>query len=650
MKLRKTFIYTFMAASLLSMSSCLDKIAFGSAFLEKAPGGDVTKDTVFGNPDYARRFLWQTYTNMYYGLPTYWDGGVQVKLNTGMFEILSDCWHSHNSWDDVTRQYYSGAHVAGNVDKFDYLGEKVWEGVRASWIFINSIDATPDMKEEEKARLKGEAKCIIASRYFDMFRHYGGLPIEDKDYTGTEPSYDLPRASVEETVNFMVKLLDEAIPVLPWKLGDTPDSNDQLDDLSNWDGRFTKAAAMMLKAKILCFAASPLFNSAQPYYGGNTEAEQKHYVWYGGYKPELWEQCRKACEDFFQTNASNGNYYALVQADGTTPGKYRAAFRKAYATRGTTEMLLSTRIRYTTNNNDWNYLFHSWNGNGGYTPTLEFMEMFSWKDGRPFNYDQLEKEGRLDDMFMDSKYNLTRDPRLYETIIVNNMQMSLNDNGDMSGRHAELWVMGREAGANPKQENGMYATGFANNKFYMYDDSRNKPTLWPYLRLSDMYLIYAEALAQTGNYDKAVEEVDVVRKRVGLKGLKESEPGKNFSDKNTLIEAILRERACELGLEDTRLFDMIRYKRKDLFMKPLHGLRISRLDDNGQVLEASWSDKKVGEVGYSPTGPIRFKYERFPLTNVRRAWWTTFDEKWYLSPFPPTEVNKGYGLVQNPGW
>jgi len=33
------------------------------------------------------------------------------------------------------------------------------------------------------------------------------------------------------------------------------------------------------------------------------------------------------------------------------------------------------------------------------------------------------------------------------------------------------------------------------------------------------------------------------------------------------------------------------------------------------------------------------------------VWWTNgFDPKWYLSPFPLSEVNKGYGLVQNPGW
>ena len=30
-------------------TSCVDEIKFGNSFLEKAPGGAVTKDTVFNN-------------------------------------------------------------------------------------------------------------------------------------------------------------------------------------------------------------------------------------------------------------------------------------------------------------------------------------------------------------------------------------------------------------------------------------------------------------------------------------------------------------------------------------------------------------------------------------------------------------------------
>lgn len=63
----------------------------------------------------------------------------------------------------------------------------------------------------------------------------------------------------------------------------------------------------------------------------------------------------------------------------------------------------------------------------------------------------------------------------------------------------------------------------------------------------------------------AIEMVDKVRARVGLKGLIESNQDKNLlSDSNALMEEILRERACELGLEDVRFFDMIRNKRADL--------------------------------------------------------------------------------------
>ena len=39
------------------------------------------------------------------------------------------------------------------------------------------------------------------------------------------------------------------------------------------------------------------------------------------------------------------------------------------------------------------------------------------------------------------------------------------------------------------------------------------------------------------------------------------------------------------------------------------------------------------------------------LWNADERYWKRYwDPKWYLSAFPTNEVNKGYGLVQNPGW
>ena len=182
---------------------------------------------------------------------------------------------------------------------------------------------------------------------------------------------------------------------------------------------------------------------------------------------------------------------------------------------------------------------------------------------------------------------------------------------------------------------------------------------WDVLRLSDIYLTYAEALLQSDdNYTDALKYVDAVRARVGLKGLAECNPTKNLtSNKANLLEEILRERACELGFEDTRYFDMVRYKRSDLFEKKLHGLRIYRLMKNssGQWERSAtqWynGDRKTAKQGQpSYYEPSHFDYERFVITNGAREWWNGYDKKWFLQPFPTTEVNKGYGLIQNPGW
>ena len=140
---------------------------------------------------------------------------------------------------------------------------------------------------------------------------------------------------------------------------------------------------------------------------------------------------------------------------------------------------------------------------------------------------------------------------MYETILVNGAKYS--------GRAVELWLGGRENVSSTEKETGAYATGYGLYKFY----KEGKGSLagnyleWPYLRLAEVYLIYAEALLKNNRLADAIRQVDIVRARVGLKGLVESNPTKQLTtDSNALMEEILRERACELGMEDVRLFDM----------------------------------------------------------------------------------------------
>lgn len=87
-----------------------------------------------------------------------------------------------------------------------------------------------------------------------------------------------------------------------------------------------------------------------------------------------------------------------------------------------------------------------------------------------------------------------------------------------------------------------------------------EPFQTSYIRLAELYLIYAEALAETGNNVKALEQINKVRARVGLGKLEVMNPELSLTtNKENLIKEIMRERACELGFEyETRLHDMNR--------------------------------------------------------------------------------------------
>lgn len=630
--------------------SCVDDLKFGNAFLEKAPGGTVTSDTVFNSAEYTRQFLTGIYSLQYYGLP-FGTNNEFPYMHTGWvgkFENLSDCWHC--SWDGqaIQQRYYTGQHNSGygiRQEKFEIGRMNVWEAIRYAWLLIENIDAVPDMQSAEKEQLKAQAKCIIASRYWDTFRHYGGLPIIRGTFTGADSNYELPRGTVEETVDFMIELLDDAAQILPW----------QVTVPANETGRWTKAGAMALKTSILLFAASPLFNDAVPYSSAPPQdAVQNLNVWYGGYKPELWDRALTACEEFFAEKDRNGGYQ-LLQAAGTRPSDYRLAFRKAYFTLNSPEILHSTRVQTYEGSrfNSSTYTWHSWQKNNNrmaYNPTQDFVEMFPWADGTPFDWEKAEQEDKLDEMFMKRNNDpsigveLTRDPRLYETAMVNGLPKTLDwSTGNMSGNPYELWVGGYDAQQAPQSQTGRFATGYTLMKYYLEEDAGNQDTHWSYIRLPEVMLNYAEVLCHAGQLQKAIGLVDEIRARVNLAGLVDSNPGRNLANnKDALLEEILRERACELGMEDCRFFDMIRYKMKDRFEQQLHMLKITRLDKNGQW----FGDDKDSGIPWPP-----FQYERLPITSPARVWWTQgFDPKWYLSPFPLGELNKGYGLVQNPGW
>ncbi len=645
-------------------SACVDDINVGNAFLEKAPGVEVNIDTVFSKAEYARNFLWSAYGQLYC---TYTSGNM---MNGAPIDVLSDSYHCYVGWGGPIQSYYPGGLTENAQDtedgnfqgKFSYSTKSgldsdaggrvsIYETVRKCWQLIENLDRVPDMSVDEKSRLRGEAYTIMASRYFDAFRNFGGLCLVKKAYAVGE-GFTEGRATAFKTVEFIDSLIQCAIDE-PGYIWNVPDA-----DIGQWSGRLTRASARALRAKVWMFAASPLFNNSQPYMTYDkkpTGFEDEMHVWFGKEDPALWQRCLKACNEFFSDNASNGNYYQLVMPTSNDEAGYRTAYRRAYRYRNDAthhEKLFDAHPTLTLSDGGWGW---GWRGfaldcmrQGGQVPTNELMECFGMQDGRDFPYADLYGAGKNPngiDMFAD------RDPRLYETMVVprHNLPAGFDYNG---ANYNDPWVGGcLENNSNFNSNADDVASGYCKFKWLLdykggsrYDDEYIGVS---YIRLAEMYLISAEAKAETGDLKGALDDLHVVRSRVGLGRLETMNPQLNLTtNKENLINEILRERNCEIGAEcGDRLYDMVRRMRKDLFTKPLHEIRIYRLDADGK--------RMTGDTQWDASTPWpKFEYEKPEIVTGHRRWWDAgyWTNKWYLDPVSRIEIQKGYGLTQNPGW
>ena len=663
--MKKIFIYILSLALTTSIiTACVDDINVGNAFLEKAPGVEVNIDTVFSKAEYTRNFLWSAYGQLYC---TYTSGNM---MNGAPIDVLSDSYHCYVGWGGPIQSYYPGGLTENAQDtedgnfqgKFSYSTKSgldsdaggrvsIYETVRKCWQIIENIDRVPDMSSDEKSRLRGEAYTIMASRYYDAFRNFGGLCLVKKAFPVGE-GFTEGRSTAKQTVEFIDSLIQCAINE-PGYIWNVPDA-----DVGQWSGRLTRASARALRAKVWMFAASPLFNNNEPYLTYDkrpTGLENEEHVWFGREDPSLWSRCLQYCNDFFDDNAANGNFYQLVQPATADEAGYRAAYRRGYRYRNDAnhhEKLFDAHPTLTLSDGGWGW---GWRGfaldclrQGGAVPTNELMECFGMQDGRVFPYGDLYGPGKNPDgidMFAD------RDPRLYETMVV--PRHDLPAGFDYAGAtYNDSWVGGfLEKNSNVTNKDDV-ASGYCKFKWLLdyyggnrYDDEYIGVS---YIRLAEMYLIRAEARAETGNLQGALDDLHVVRSRVGLGRLETMNPELNLtSNKENLINEILRERNCEIGAEcGDRLYDMVRRKRVDLFTKPLHEIRIFRLDASGNRLTD-------GDQQWNPSTPWpKFEYEKPEIVVGHRRWWDPgyWTNKWLIDPVSRIEIQKGYGLTQNPGW
>ncbi|TKG89216.1 RagB/SusD family nutrient uptake outer membrane protein [Puteibacter caeruleilacunae] len=675
----KTIIYKLLficiVVSALFTTSCVDEFEVGDDFLVKKPSGDVSIDKVFSDEVSAKGVLWNAYATLHYGLtdPTNYGTTGPEGLNA-----LGDDFESFLNWGGTgITNYYSGVmnpSLENRGSKGYYAMSSRWKGIRNAYTFIENADKVPNFKAGEKERLVAESKMIIASHYANMFRHFGGLPLVKKAYLPSDDS-NLERATVEETVNFITGLCDDAAKVLPWQIDN--------DKMAAWSGRFTAAGALGLKVRVLLFAASPLFNSSNTWDGYENESVTQKQSTYGNYDSNRWQKVVDACEEFFTRNggnAPNSGIYYLQQATRAGLKGYREAYREAYYNRSNPGMLISVR-RGDRTPSKWTYTYFPtiWVRWHGMVPTLTGLNAYAKANGAPFLEEDMpwkksneEQQAALDnstyvDPFAD------RDPRLYEV-------SHISGKSSYSGRTFEGYMGGshrgdKEDGSQIKTDAGFAPSGFSLYKWALdfAGEFGGRTIHWPELRLAEIYLSYAEALVMVGRSGEAYQWIDAVRERVGLKGILEANPDRKSVDithpdlsvaspsDEFLLKEILRERKCEFALEDVRLYDLIRWRCAEDFKKRLTGLLIWRykkssdgttVNDGASFVFNEFKIRKrfIQNGEQEKVQKIRIYPGDKEVSINKDPHGSMWEPKWYLSAFPTNEVNKSYGLTQNPGW
>lgn len=182
-------------------------------------------------------------------------------------------------------------------------------------------------------------------------------------------------------------------------------------------------------------------------------------------------------------------------------------------------------------------------------------------------------------------------------------------------------------------------------------DKRNSENDLNIFRLSEIYLIRAEAEAELGNLAQAVEDLNVVRKRARRRGTADDDyypvprlltvaEVKNAGDFRTVL---LKERGLELVGECKRWLDLIRMKSPD-GTETMYEYRFSQLSDQ----------RKYSRI------PPAYDKATFSWTNASYINWdaiknvveyTQKPNRFLLFPIPESEMTNNSSIVQNnPGW
>lgn len=615
MKKMKRFTTILAVLGLAVLTSC-------DVFLQKPDTtGTVDLEAVFGSKKNAEAALMSCYGN---ALIHGWPGGIGIGHGT-LGAISGEVNRGYN-WHGtyvVAQQGLSVNGVDGSDAGADNYGNN-WRYIRQCFIVKENIDKVADMDQSTKDVIKAEATALIAYRYMGMFYRYGGVPIVTKSF---EASDDLTagRATLEEMLQYILDLCDEAYAVLPAK----------------WDaantGRMTQGAVLAIKARALMFAARPLFNSATPYLDNG---ELNNLICFGTADKGRWQDAIDANEAVLSWAAANG--VGLINTGGGTGTANTNAFddyATATSTPGNKEIILAYKCNssdkyswpasalfyYTNCSPYWDY--NRWDSDESGVLS-NHVKLYYKNDGSEIDWPSVgESAPRSGAEYIANVNSL--EPRALADIKFGGFD-ARNNAGDSKWQNNGWGRGGYDADKNKGNAfpNRVGATGQGcgeRSKFYYKAGSR----VWfeaPLFRLAETYLNLAEAYNEAGNSSKALENLNMVHNRAGLPSITETDQAK-------LREIIQREKAIEFFQENHRYYDAKHWKRADI------GTSIC----GGSMRSFTFNIKNDDAA----TWPYAADWvETYWEAEIYSAFWSP---AMFLEPFPQSEVNKGT-ITQNPGY
>lgn len=397
--------------------------------------------------------------------------------------------------------------------------------------FLDNLEATTALTEDEKKPLIGQALFWRAWAYWDKVFQVGGVPLILKTQDVSDiNSLILPRNSTSECVTQILADLDEAISCLP----DTWENEDY--------GRIDKGCALAFKGRVLLQYASPLFNPNN---------DQKR--WQDAY------EANKAAVDFLQSVGK---------------GLYEGNFADIWYDEQNKEVIMVNQFYYPDHALDQKNIRPEpltrdmANQNQAILPLIM---AFPKIDGSPLviDLDRLATDLNYNKQFMTDFYT-NRDPRFHATIFCPGMKYPC---GNDLPNGMNFWNVWRKDGVSnitliqdemsrdmPLGANFFQMKGLDDlESLYVYQGE----TDWIEIRFAEVLMNMGEAANEIGKSSEALQVLYDIRKRAGIQST-DGKYGITATNQTEIREAYINERYIEFAYEGKRWNDLRRWKRFDI--------------------------------------------------------------------------------------